>query len=814
MTGHRRRLHRLVAPLLAVAALAAANSWSLPPAANSGALGRLSAGVTTWRLADDAWWVAFNRLPAESLEVAAAHRRGGQLAVFAALETWLEEGRVTGTARLDGDQGEIVLDALLLARREGRLRLARRTAEALAARLGDADPLTGPTHLALALGALEENDSAAARTALTRAAGRADFPARDYAAQRLVELELTAGDTLAAGTAAETILAVTPPSLRRDRARALGALLDLRRGRALVAAQSAETLLAQGLKGEEAAAIALTRLRARLALGDEATAAVAALRLVADYPTSTAARTGWKLWNDWCRGHDRKLTVPERLAGGMLLLRSGQEEAGRALLAALREENLEARDRVETYAREAEWLFGRRRWDEARGVWAAMEQAAAGLPDRLAEARLGQARCFRNAGQPEPMLRAFRRVSADTGATALAATALWETGREMKSLGRYAEAESALTRYIDRHPYGSDILGVLAIRGFVRLTRGRTADAEADFRALQKRAERRADKEQGAFWAARCALRRGARLEAIEILRAGMSWSLPDGYYGYRMRGLLRQLLPDEPLPAPYAAVVRTEYGNPLEPAGIDNFGTRARAHFDRGVILGRLGLAAEAQSELSRAADLTPSDPAILSTVAGVAARLDLFLGAMTSARRALARTSNAGEETRLWRHVYAPAHFDLIAPAAAAEGLDPMLVTGLIRQESLFDERALSRAGARGLMQLMLPTARQLARGFAEPEPGPDDLYRPELSVKYGTRYLRRKLAEFDGRVEVALAAYNAGESKAREWAALLGTWDPDLYIEQIGYAETRDYVRRVRYNQATYHALYGSGAEAILE
>ena len=141
-------------------------------------------------------------------------------------------------------------------------------------------------------------------------------------------------------------------------------------------------------------------------------------------------------------------------------------------------------------------------------------------------------------------------------------------------------------------------------------------------------------------------------------------------------------------------------------------------------------------------------------------------------------------------------------------------MLVSGVIRQESLFEARAVSRAGARGLMQLMLPTARQMARASGNVEPGSDDLFRPEISVRYGTQYLRDKIAEFDGRVEVALAAYNAGEAKAREWAALLPAWDPDLYVELIGYAETRDYVRRVRYNQATYRALYAPSKGAELE
>jgi soluble lytic murein transglycosylase len=187
------------------------------------------------------------------------------------------------------------------------------------------------------------------------------------------------------------------------------------------------------------------------------------------------------------------------------------------------------------------------------------------------------------------------------------------------------------------------------------------------------------------------------------------------------------------------------------------------------------------------------------------MAARLDMYLFAMTTARRALARTNSSEARARLWRYVYALGHYDLIGPAAETNGLDPMLVSALIRQESLFDARAVSRAGARGLMQLMLPTARQVARSRSEPAPTADDLFRPELSVRYGTHYLREKLAEFGDRVDVALSAYNAGEGKAEEWASLLTTYDPDLFRELIDYSETKDYVRRVQYNRATFHLFY---------
>jgi soluble lytic murein transglycosylase len=297
----------------------------------------------------------------------------------------------------------------------------------------------------------------------------------------------------------------------------------------------------------------------------------------------------------------------------------------------------------------------------------------------------------------------------------------------------------------------------------------------------------------------------------VNALKAGLVHDLPDGIYGYRIRELLADLSPEDrhafwyPHPGPAPA------RDPQRPAGLSDIPAGPRAYFQRGVALARGGFADVAREELNRAIEASPEDPTFLDVTAALAVRFEMYTFAMTTARRALARAEPGPARDRLWRYVYTLGHFDLIRPAAESNGLDPMLVAALIRQESLFDPRALSRAGARGLMQLMLPTARMVARSRGEPAPGEEDLFRPELSVTYGTHYLRAKLAEFDDRVEVALAAYNAGERKAREWEGILREFNPDLYREIIDYSETKDYVRRILYNQATFHLFYSPGEQS---
>ena len=137
----------------------------------------------------------------------------------------------------------------------------------------------------------------------------------------------------------------------------------------------------------------------------------------------------------------------------------------------------------------------------------------------------------------------------------------------------------------------------------------------------------------------------------------------------------------------------------------------------------------------------------------------------------------------------------------------LDPYLVAGLIRQESEFNPRARSRAGARGLMQIMPATGRRLAQRLGVSGYSTGSLNSPDLSLRLGTRYLRDLFDQFENRIVPALAAYNAGEHRVEAWLASSGFNDPSEFVELIPFTETRGYVQAVIRNTAIYRELYGS-------
>jgi len=129
---------------------------------------------------------------------------------------------------------------------------------------------------------------------------------------------------------------------------------------------------------------------------------------------------------------------------------------------------------------------------------------------------------------------------------------------------------------------------------------------------------------------------------------------------------------------------------------------------------------------------------------------------------------------------------------------GLEPELVTAVVRQESRFQPNAVSRVGAQGLMQLMPETADDIARRRGMDPPG-ERIFEPVLNLDFGCWYLHDLLAYFDGEVATAVAAYNAGPSITRKWLEDPTCSSDGRTLDTIPYAETANYVRRVmRYRE----------------
>lgn len=162
--------------------------------------------------------------------------------------------------------------------------------------------------------------------------------------------------------------------------------------------------------------------------------------------------------------------------------------------------------------------------------------------------------------------------------------------------------------------------------------------------------------------------------------------------------------------------------------------------------------------------------------------------------------------------RRMFVIEHTDMIATAASAQGLNPLLVAAVVKVESGFDERARSPKGALGLMQVMPDTGAWVAHQLNWAEFHPDMLYDPERNLAIGTWYLRHLSNLFNGNLVTTLAAYNAGQTRVQQWLDE-ERWDGrEETIENIPFSETRLYVRRVLGTLDTYVWLYDGVGEQV--
>ena len=393
------------------------------------------------------------------------------------------------------------------------------------------------------------------------------------------------------------------------------------------------------------------------------------------------------------------------------------------------------------------------------------------------------ARVLWNRDEDAQALAVFVRLTAEYPRKTRAADAHYAVGRIAEAAGRDAEATTAYRAVTRDFPATSQAREAGWRLGWQAYLRG---DAEAAGRAFHTlgRDTRASALEtvRARYWHARVSERAGKTEAAAEryvrILRR-----YPHGYYALWAERRLNRVptsLPFEPLPA----------------SAPPSSGAAHDRRYRRCLALDALGLPAFARRELDRLRRGAPKTRGWTRFLLAAQQRLGDHPAAFRLAHQA--KLDPAVQRA----YVYPRAYWDAVSAAAERHGLDPYLIVSLIRQESLFDPRAVSRANAVGLMQLLPRTAARLTDA---PLDGGRALFDPGLNVRLGTTYLRTLLDRYRGSVVLALAAYNAGEAAADKWLAQFGHLEADEFIENISFRETRGYVKLVLRNYRTYRRLY---------
>lgn len=146
-------------------------------------------------------------------------------------------------------------------------------------------------------------------------------------------------------------------------------------------------------------------------------------------------------------------------------------------------------------------------------------------------------------------------------------------------------------------------------------------------------------------------------------------------------------------------------------------------------------------------------------------------------------------------------------VGPAGRRNQIDPYLIQSLMREESYFNEFAISGSNARGLMQLLPSTAKDVAGWEGMPHFQTSDLFLPDVNVRLGSRYLAHLHDLFNGNAMPAVGAYNGGPGAMKRWvqASAYFSNDPDMFVELIPYEQSRDYIKKVFASYWNYTRLY---------
>ncbi|HFB97823.1 MAG TPA: tetratricopeptide repeat protein, partial [Bryobacterales bacterium] len=381
-----------------------------------------------------------------------------------------------------------------------------------------------------------------------------------------------------------------------------------------------------------------------------------------------------------------------------------------------------------------------------------------------------------------------------------AATEAWrKIGLLRLDQGRYTEAEEAFQRALDTPAAGALAEELEWKLAWTQVRQGKFQAADEHFRAW---IEKGSAAPHVHYWHARLALARGDRDSAVTALRVAAAPASPSCYAVFA-RILLRKLgvTPPEPEKGP------ERFLEPVSPRKNAETGVR------RSEALYGLGFFewARADSWALHGRPSRLSAPERLGwgvwyQQVGDFARATRFAGAGFRSRAGGYPRYHDGDPR--WRLAYPRAFRDKLEGIDWPDTVPEDLVYAIMRQESRFDTWAVSPAGARGPMQLMPETAREVARRLGMPAPSTRLLHDPRTAVTLGAWLLAGHLERYGGNLPLAIAAYNAGEAAVDRWLEERPGLPIDVFLEEISYAETRNYVRKVLANLWVYSRLYGRG------
>lgn len=392
-------------------------------------------------------------------------------------------------------------------------------------------------------------------------------------------------------------------------------------------------------------------------------------------------------------------------------------------------------------------------------------------------------------------LKAFTSVYTDIN---LRDEAIYRLAMIAKEEGDANLAVAFLEQLIAESPSSSYKDDALWQAGWIRYTQGDLEKSLEIFKRIElahKSLENSSLRMRALYWQGKISLMLGKKDNAVRLFKTAAD-SFPGAYYSVMSKKELEKISGYELLDVsfkvsnPQPPILNTQSDEPL-PA------QRARR-------LLKLGLNSLALKELA-SMDYNRQDPINIISLYKQAG--DIYHSYI------LARRLSYDLPDFSYRLAYPEAYQELVEKAAGEFRLDPLLIYAVMMQESEFDAKSVSSAGAIGLLQIMPGTGEMIAKKLSYQSFRGDGLFEPDININFGSWYLKTLITRFNGKLPLAVAAYNAGPNAVDEWLKKWGESDMDEFVENIPYQETRKYVEKVLGYYAAYKTIYTYDSEANL-
>ena len=434
-------------------------------------------------------------------------------------------------------------------------------------------------------------------------------------------------------------------------------------------------------------------------------------------------------------------------------------------------------------------LFQRREYESALDIFRSL------APDP--EATFLWARTLARVGQIDQSIKKFESLIANgppeeaDHAAYLAGTLYESQGDEMAASRLYAKVvETSISK--ERRQAALWRLGWLSFR------RGDNREARARFKEMIDADTASLSQLRPRYWAARAALKsdsaKSRRVGEAEMVMLATDWPL--SYYGWRAQQRLGRTSPQA------SAKRRIESPGELDSASLERF-RRIR-------LLQLAGFEDSARTELARATQNVQTMQERIEV-----GRLAVSLGDFHTGQRLLAQSHSEllghgfePSQSALFWLSWPPAYRQTVLQRLPADGsVEVELVWAIMREESGFRPEVMSSAGAVGLLQLMPETAQSTAERLGLRESGGlQALPTPDTNIHLGSAYLAYLVERFPGRMSAVIASYNAGPSAVALWLeGTGGEREDDEWVEEIPYAQTRSYAKRVLRSLYVYRSFY---------